>query len=1496
MDTKDLLAEILNGIEERESELLVWGDTGGFFSEEELIDLIEEITNKKENRNKYDADDLDADALIDELVDCAMIFPEIGGADLYRSRMAWAVHLYKNLRQWFHGKNITESKTLVSDFRFLRKPRHYPDRNISGSQLLSAWQANGLTNEIQSKILQVLIGDYQLSGFQARATEDILSKIPSSRRRRPTASIICAGTGSGKTNAFYWPALTNIAADVLSTSDTRLRALAVYPRIELLKDQFNEAWHQCRRLDAVMVANGGRKIRISALFGDTIHTLGKVKDSDKSYFSFNYLKCATPKCRGEMRWNRSDFERGIERLACNKCDFDVTEDQISLTRESMKKTPPDILFTTTEMLNFKMSDPYYRNLFGFRSRHPVPLVLMDEVHTYSGEGGANIAFLLRRWMKMAKMAPHFVGLSATLVDAEAFFARLTGSEQYNTQLIEPLDKEMIEEGSEYLLALRGDAVSQTALLSTTIQSSMLAARLQEPRENGKSHGAWGAKTFVFCDNLDLVNRLYYQLYDAEGWVLNGRRLIPKRSESLVTLRNSSRGHENKKTLGRYGQDWWITEQIGHDLGEYDRARIARTSGQDGGVDEDAQIIVATSKLEVGFNDPDVGTVIQHKAPQNVASYLQRKGRAGRVREMRPWTIAVLSEFGKDRSTFQRYERLLDPEVEALVLPIENDHILRMQAAIVTLEWLADDIDSDFSPWKDLNYPDRLQSSVKNNLLQALNNVLDGRNERTKLKEYICEALLISEKVVDPILWSPPRSIFNAVIPNLIRKLQTNWGRWNDSNKKIESWSEKNRSWTSPLPEFIPEHLFSSLSAPDLQINLQRGDGFQHETMPFFSGLKEFAPGKISKRFSISRGDYSDWVFPDDLSPSSDLHGSDIGVEIGEVFGINNSLIDRVYCPEQDSTIDIVRPTEIMPKSLAPQLQMTEKSNAILRWYSEYTATQKPRNHKIPAESYWDNELLNSLSFYTHQTMTPLRILRYTTGSNATLNFKNGQHSDISFNWKLNESPVGIGTTLQVDAVCMEFVLSKEDILTRILDKSILGSLRFGYLKDQLENSQLFEGNTFNANWVHECFITAVTLEVKLQNISVIDAVEAVCEKKSGFSLEDTKHMLFKDDFELVEEELESEEERYQLRKEQKLQADLRELFGRSEVLHLLKQLGKETFGPLEQNCEFVEWCRNVIAHTLAAGAQQTVCTLFPQVSDQDLVVDTRIGDDSISIWLSERGEGGGGIIAEFERMYFTDTLGVLNTFARMMQVGTYEQLDVDLTTLLKNSFTDERIKSAFHEVRASRNYKDRRKAMKKIESTVKESGFEFSHSFSAVLFSRILKPNSSERTDKELYDYLKQWQALEESVDIEIPINIIAAVIAAVDAPNDIFKRACEIQSVLWVRGCDIRQEALPFYNPFQGEKRTERLLAAKICQDKTTEVFHLSSDWLQRIYEVLEKFARVDLVVSRENKSEISKLITNINVTPLDTYGLLLYPRIVSIHRDLENIRIRVELSEVMH
>ncbi|MCP5899070.1 hypothetical protein NL320_26925, partial [Klebsiella pneumoniae] len=81
-----------------------------------------------------------------------------------------------------------------------------------------------------------------------------------------------------------------------------------------------------------------------------------------------------------------------------------------------------------------------------------------------------------------------------------------------------------------------------------------------------------------------------------------------------------RASERSKT--ELGQNWKAAMDIGHDLAE--NKVISRTSSQDAGVDASADVVVATSSLEVGYNDPLVGAVLQHKAPNDVASYLQRK--------------------------------------------------------------------------------------------------------------------------------------------------------------------------------------------------------------------------------------------------------------------------------------------------------------------------------------------------------------------------------------------------------------------------------------------------------------------------------------------------------------------------------------------------------------------------------------------------------------------------------------------------------------------------------------------------------------------------------------------------------------------------------------------------------------------------------------------------------------------------------------------------------
>src|SRR5205814_428178 len=111
------------------------------------------------------------------------------------------------------------------------------------------------------------------------------------------------------------------------------------------------------------------------------------------------------------------------------------------------------------------------------------------------------------------------------------------------------------------------------------------------------------------------------------------------------------------------------------------------SSQDSGVDRNADLVVATASLEVGYNDSRVGLVLQHKAPHDPAAFIQRRGRAGRRREMRPWTVVTLSDYGRDRLAYQAYDLLFTPEIPPRHLPVGNRFVLKIYATQALLDWL-----------------------------------------------------------------------------------------------------------------------------------------------------------------------------------------------------------------------------------------------------------------------------------------------------------------------------------------------------------------------------------------------------------------------------------------------------------------------------------------------------------------------------------------------------------------------------------------------------------------------------------------------------------------------------------------------------------------------------------------------------------------------------------------------------------------------------------------
>ena len=51
-------------------------------------------------------------------------------------------------------------------------------------------------------------------------------------------------------------------------------------------------------------------------------------------------------------------------------------------------------------------------------------------------------------------------------------------------------------------------------------------------------------------------------------------------------------------------------------------------------------------------------------------------------------LLPLSDYGRDRLAYQGYDLLFDPVLRPSLLPIGNRHVMKVQAALAVMDWLA----------------------------------------------------------------------------------------------------------------------------------------------------------------------------------------------------------------------------------------------------------------------------------------------------------------------------------------------------------------------------------------------------------------------------------------------------------------------------------------------------------------------------------------------------------------------------------------------------------------------------------------------------------------------------------------------------------------------------------------------------------------------------------------------------------------------------------------
>jgi len=184
-------------------------------------------------------------------------------------------------------------------------------------------------------------------------------------------TIITTGTGSGKTESFMYPVLDYCYRNL---SRQGIKVIILYPMNALATDQ-------AKRLAEAIYEDERIKGKVSAgLF------IGEGKDAAKY-----------PKTMGAGH--------------------------IIENRESILASPPDILLTNFKMLDYGLMKSNYNDLWlgNYKDNTLLQFLVLDELHTYDGAQGTDVANLIRRLkLKLSIPENHLcpVGTSATIGSGE----------------------------------------------------------------------------------------------------------------------------------------------------------------------------------------------------------------------------------------------------------------------------------------------------------------------------------------------------------------------------------------------------------------------------------------------------------------------------------------------------------------------------------------------------------------------------------------------------------------------------------------------------------------------------------------------------------------------------------------------------------------------------------------------------------------------------------------------------------------------------------------------------------------------------------------------------------------------------------------------------------------------------------------------------------------------------------------------------------------------
>jgi len=200
-------------------------------------------------------------------------------------------------------------------------------------------------------------------GFTPHAHQERAFDRLGGRRKRST--LIATGTGSGKTESFLLPIL-NHCRETAGTPG--IKAILIYPMNALATDQAGRIARMVHQTPSLQGVRAGLYI-------------------------------------GETQGKRTTRET------------EMGPRHVITDRPTMQESPPDILLTNYKMLDYLLVRPSDQQIWQHNDRGVLRFVVVDELHTFDGAQGTDLACLLRRLKHRLQVDDGSlccVGTSATL--------------------------------------------------------------------------------------------------------------------------------------------------------------------------------------------------------------------------------------------------------------------------------------------------------------------------------------------------------------------------------------------------------------------------------------------------------------------------------------------------------------------------------------------------------------------------------------------------------------------------------------------------------------------------------------------------------------------------------------------------------------------------------------------------------------------------------------------------------------------------------------------------------------------------------------------------------------------------------------------------------------------------------------------------------------------------------------------------------------------------